>query len=157
MPPVPNLAYGQVLIPDGKPAVGALVRAWLVDEGGNESEPLSAVVDGYGYWSLNLPVQDCEGVQLKLEAIGQRGAAAEQVLPACEVRPAVTIKLPAESPVEDTTLENVPAHHPAAVSIGKQPLSSMQRVARVAGICCWWPGKQASCLWAVIMTPYCAA
>ncbi len=104
-PPVPYLAYGEMELSEGAPAVGSLVRAWIVDEGGNESKPLSTVVDGYGYWSLNLPVQDCEGVQLKLEAIGQRGTAVEQVLPACEVRPAVTIKLPAESPAEDTTSE----------------------------------------------------
>ena len=108
LPPVPFLAYGQVLTPDKKPAVGALVRAWLVDEAGNEAEALSALVDGDGYWSLNLssgmdlPVQECKGLQLRLEAVGLRGVEAELLQPACEVQPVATIELPAKSPTGET-------------------------------------------------------
>ena len=105
LPPVPFLAYGQVQTAVGAPAVGALVQAWLVDAENGEAEPLSTLVDGYGYWSLNLPIEACEGLQLKLEAIGQRGSDVQLIQPACEVQPAVTIKLPAESPTEETTME----------------------------------------------------
>jgi hypothetical protein len=94
LPLVPYLAYGQVETSDGGPAVGALVRAWLLDGGGGQSEPLSTLVDASGYWSLNLPLDDCAGMDLKLEAIGVMGGEAELTLPACEVRSVPTIVLP---------------------------------------------------------------
>ncbi len=105
LPPAPFLAYGQVETSEGAPAVATLVRAWLVDNAGDASEPFLTLVDGYGYWSLNLPIEACEGLQLKLEAIGQRGSDVQLIQPACEVQPAVTIKLPAESPTEETPME----------------------------------------------------
>jgi hypothetical protein len=98
MPPVPYLAYGQVETADGQPAVGALVRAWLVDGEGNYSEPLSAVVDGWGYWNLNLPVDDCEGKQLRLEVSGQSHGEAELAQAACDVQPVPTVVLAGEGP-----------------------------------------------------------
>ncbi len=93
LPPVPFLAYGRVETAAGSPAVGTLVRAWLVDDAGKESEAISALVDGYGHWSLNLPVQDCQGLQLKLEAISQRGSDAVLAQPACDVHPVPTVLL----------------------------------------------------------------
>ena len=103
MPPMPYLAYGQVETVDGAPeagvpAVGALVRMWLVDGDGKPSDPLSTLVDGYGYWSLNLPAAECESLELKLQAVGRRGSEAEQTQSACEVRPAAKLAL-AESGV----------------------------------------------------------
>jgi hypothetical protein len=98
MPQIPFLAYGQVETSDGALAVGALVRARLVDTEGTPSEPLSALVDGYGYWSLSLPLPSCEGVQLKLQAIGQRGSETEVTQSACKVRPVPTVVLAEESP-----------------------------------------------------------
>jgi hypothetical protein len=73
--------------------VGALVRTWVVDEAGNESEPLSTLVDGYGYWSLNLSLESCEGAKLNLQAIGQRGSEAELTYSACDVKPVPKIVL----------------------------------------------------------------
>jgi hypothetical protein len=99
MPPMPFLAYGQVETSDGKPAVGALVRAWLLDAEGGESEPLSALVDGWGYWSLNLPPGDCADVRLQLRAIGPRGSEAESTQAACEVKPAPMVVLPEEGAI----------------------------------------------------------
>jgi hypothetical protein len=106
MPPMPYLAYGQVQTSDGQPAVGALVRAKLVDGAGNQSEPLSTVVDGWEYWSLSLPLEGCEGMRLKLEVLGREGSEAEMTVPACDVKPVATVVLadeglpPRESAVE---------------------------------------------------------
>ena len=69
------------------------MRAWLLDAEGGESEPLSALVDGWGYWSLNLPLRDCADVRLQLKAFGPRGGEAELTLPACEVQPAPPLVL----------------------------------------------------------------
>jgi hypothetical protein len=105
LPPAPFLAYGQVESAGGVPAVGTLVRAWLVDGRGNESEPLSALVDGWGYWSLNvssgmdvssglgLLAADCGDQRLLLEAMGPRGEAATLTWPACEAQPVTTMIL----------------------------------------------------------------
>ena len=51
-------------------------------------EPLSALVDGWGYWSLNLPLRDCADVVLELRAFGPSGGEAELTLPACHAQPA---------------------------------------------------------------------
>ncbi len=91
LPPTPYLAYGRVETAEGAPAVGALVRVWLVDEAGNEAEPVSALVDGYGYWSLSLPVDRCKDLQVKLQVTGRQGSSAEITQPACEVKPAPTV------------------------------------------------------------------
>lgn len=101
LPPVPYLAYGQVETTDGQPATGALVRVWLLNaghalsgvEGGEQSEPLSTLVDGYGYWSMSLPMDKCEDLEVKLEAIGPRGSQAELTQPACEVKPVPNLVL----------------------------------------------------------------
>jgi hypothetical protein len=103
MPPVPSLAYGQVeTTSDGTsssaPAVGALVRARLVDGEGGRSQPLSALVDGWGYWSFSLPVGDCTQMQLELQVFGTRGSEAELAGPACELRP-VPALVPSEEGV----------------------------------------------------------
>ena len=68
-------------------------RRLVVDEEGGESEPFSTLVDGWGYWSLNLPVEDCDRVQLKLEVVGRQGGESELVQSACDVRPVATIVL----------------------------------------------------------------
>jgi hypothetical protein len=86
MPPIPFPVYGQVKTADGQPATGALIRAWLVD-GKGDLKPLSTVVDGYGYWSLNLPLQDCMGVELRLQVAGSRSGEAELLHPACGAQP----------------------------------------------------------------------
>jgi hypothetical protein len=52
------------------------------------------MVDTWGYWSLNLPLDDCAGMELLLEAIGVTGSEAELTHPACEVQPVPTIVLP---------------------------------------------------------------
>ena len=96
LPPLPFLAYGQVQAPGGLPAVSALVRLWLIDANGSLSEPLSASVDGHGYWSINLPVSGCGGLHLKLQAMGQAGGEAEASLPACQVRPSPMIEVVGE-------------------------------------------------------------
>jgi hypothetical protein len=88
------LAYGQVQTSDGMLAAGALVRAWLLDADGNPSEPLSTLVDGYGYWMLSLLLPDCSGVQIRLQAIGRKGSEVELQQPACETRPAPMLVLP---------------------------------------------------------------
>ena len=94
IPALPFVAYGQVQTTSGQPAVGALVRLWLASTDGSLSEPLSATVDDLGYWSTNLPLADCSDLQLKLEVIGPAGGQVELSMPACEVRPAQTVKLP---------------------------------------------------------------
>ncbi len=110
MPPIPYLAYGQVETVDGTPeagvpAVGALVRMWLVDGDGKPSDPLSTLVDGYGYWSLNLrsgtdlPTQNCDKVALRLEVVGPMGSEAGWVQNACDVLPASRIMLLGESTI----------------------------------------------------------
>ena len=87
------------------PAVGALVRAWRLDAEGKHSEPLSTLVDGYGYWSMNLrsgtdlPTQNCDKVALRLEVVGPMGSEAGWVQNACDVLPASRIMLPGESTI----------------------------------------------------------
>ncbi len=107
MPPIPYLAYGQVETSDGQPAVGTLVRVWLLEaqhalsgaEGDKSPEPLSTLVDGHGYWSLNLssdmdlPAAKCEDLQLKLGAFGRRGSEAELIQPSCKVQPVAVLVL----------------------------------------------------------------
>jgi PKD repeat protein len=100
MPPVPYLAYGQVETADGQPAEGALLRVWLVDAENGTSEPLSTMVDGYGYWSLNLSVQECEGLQLRLLVFSRQGSEVEWTQPTCEVEPVPTVKLHGGHPIE---------------------------------------------------------
>ncbi len=100
MPPVPYLAYGQVETADGQPAAGALVRVWLVDKDDKSSEPLSTLVDGYGYWSMSLPVDRCKDLDVRLQAIGRQGSEAELTQSACEVKPAPTVKLSEEGPLK---------------------------------------------------------
>ena len=51
-------------------------------------EPLSALVDGWGYWSLNLPLRDCADVKLQLKAIGSGDREAELTLSSCNAQPA---------------------------------------------------------------------
>jgi hypothetical protein len=65
-------------------------------KGGEPSEPLSRLVDGYGYWSLTLPLQGCGGMQVKLQVMGPRGRKAERTHPACEVKPVPTVALAEE-------------------------------------------------------------
>jgi hypothetical protein len=93
MPPMPYLAYGQVETADAQPAEGALLRVWLVDAENGTSEPLSTMVDGYGYWSMSLPVDECADLELKLQVIGRRGSEAELTQLACEVQPAAKLFL----------------------------------------------------------------
>jgi hypothetical protein len=99
MPPIPYLAYGQVETANGQPAVAAMVRVWLEGEG-EYSEPLSTLVDGYGYWSMSLPVDKCEDLDLKLQAIGRQGSEASLAQPACEVKPAPTVALSEQAPID---------------------------------------------------------
>jgi hypothetical protein len=100
LPPVPYLAYGVVETASGEPAVGALVRVWLLDDEGAKSQPLSTLVDGYGYWTLNLPLAACGEVTLQLQAIGPKGSVAELAHPACDVQPAPALALQEESSID---------------------------------------------------------
>ena len=92
-PTVPLLAYGQVLDSAGQPAVGALVRAQISGGASTVSEPLSALADGWGYWTLSLPVEDCTDRTLFVEALGPDGTAARVEQPACAVQPAPALTL----------------------------------------------------------------
>jgi hypothetical protein len=92
-PGVPFTAYGQVRDRAGAPAGGALVLAWLQRNNGRRSEPLSALVDGWGYWVLSLPVADCADFQLILEVISPNGDVARLTQPACQLQPAPTLQL----------------------------------------------------------------
>jgi hypothetical protein len=96
-PGVPFTAYGQVRDRAGAPAGGALVLAWLQRNNGRRSEPLSALVDGWGYWVLSLPVADCADFQLILEITGSDGGLARLTQPACQLQPAPTLRLAPES------------------------------------------------------------
>ena len=51
------------------------------------------MVDSYGYWSLNLPLASCNGVQLQLAAFGADGGVAELTHAACDLRPAPAMVL----------------------------------------------------------------
>jgi hypothetical protein len=100
LPPAPRLAYGQVQTADGTPAVGALVRVWLVDADGNRTEPWSVLVDAWGYWTLVVglptglwPSDDCGQVWLELETWGAGGEFVRQTYPLCECQPAPTVVL----------------------------------------------------------------
>ena len=81
-------------------ASGRLVRTWLVDAEGMPSKPLSTMVDGYGYWSPNVPLKSCAGLTLRLQAIGRRDTEAALTQPACEVKPVPTVVLAEEGPEE---------------------------------------------------------
>jgi len=96
-PTVPLIAYGQALDAAGLPAVGALVRAQIA----GAAEPLSALTDGWGYWSLSLPVDDCAGQTLLLDAFGPDGTIASATQPACAVQPAppMTLRLREQKPI----------------------------------------------------------
>ena len=96
-PTVPLIAYGQVLDAAGQPAVGALVRAQISGGADAASEPLSALADGWGYWTLSLPVEDCSDKTLFVEALGPDGTAARMTQPACAVQPALTLTLGPET------------------------------------------------------------
>ena len=60
-------------------------------------EPLSALVDGWGYWSLNLSLRDCADVRLQLKVIGRRGSEAELTLSSCEVQPVPLLVIPEQN------------------------------------------------------------
>ncbi|MFC2037538.1 hypothetical protein ACFLYD_06190 [Chloroflexota bacterium] len=90
---LPLLAYGPVETASGEPAVGALVRAWLLDADGAPLAARSALVDGWGTWNLSLSLADCAGAQLALEAAGPEGHVRRLTLPACEARPAPLLVL----------------------------------------------------------------
>ncbi|NOX61185.1 MAG: hypothetical protein GXP42_04460 [Chloroflexi bacterium] len=83
-PGTPNTVFGKVLYEDESPASGALVRAWLVDKEGEPSEPMSTLVDDFGYWVLNLSVDRCEDWTLRLNALNEDGTEAEADYPACQ-------------------------------------------------------------------------
>ena len=80
----PVTVYGQVTARDGAPAVGSVVLGWLVDSAGIRSEPLSALVDGWGYWVLSLPEVNCEQAKLHLEIVEPTGKTIELDRPACQ-------------------------------------------------------------------------
>jgi hypothetical protein len=96
LPDMPFLAFSPVQAPDGGAVVGAVVRSWLVDGQGQRSEPLSAVVDGYGYWNLSMPLPDCVGRLLEVSVYGPTGEQTSVWLPACDAGPAPVVTLPGE-------------------------------------------------------------
>jgi hypothetical protein len=97
-PALPQIAYGQALDAAGQPAAGALVRAQIA---GAAAEPLSALVDAWGYWTLDLPLDDCAGHTLLLAALGPDGTTASATRPACDVQPAppLTLRLQERKPL----------------------------------------------------------
>jgi hypothetical protein len=91
-PGAPVTAYGQVQYSGGAPATGSLLVARLAESGGAPSEPLSALVDAYGYWVLSLPEVDCASANAQLRAISPAGEVAELIHPACQCQPAPVIQ-----------------------------------------------------------------
>lgn len=92
-PATPRTAYGRAAFSDGSPATGALVIARLADAAGGESEPLSVLVDGSGWWYMSLPETACDGTSLVVEAIGPQGETGALSHPACECTPAPALTL----------------------------------------------------------------
>lgn len=82
-PATPQAVYGQVLDDSSAPAVGSVVIARLEDSQRAQSEPLSALVDGWGYWVLNLPQVDCASAKLQLSVVSPAGEVVELVQSAC--------------------------------------------------------------------------
>jgi hypothetical protein len=93
----PFTAYGQVQYAGGAPAVGALVLARLVNDQGAPVTLLSALVESQGYWSLNLPLANCEGAMLEMAVTAPDGATAAATVPACTVQPAPSLTLEASA------------------------------------------------------------
>jgi hypothetical protein len=91
-PGMPLTAFGQVTS-KGAPAAGALVSAQLIDLNGKPTELLSTLVEASGYWALSLPLDDCAGVTLELQALGADGSFASLTVPACQAQPAPVLQL----------------------------------------------------------------
>jgi hypothetical protein len=94
-PGTPVTAYGQVQYGNGSPATGAMLIARLLDGSGTPSEPLSVLVDGYGYWVLSLPEVDCGSTDVRLRATSPAGEVIELTHLACQCQPAPTIEFTA--------------------------------------------------------------
>jgi hypothetical protein len=92
--PMPLAAYGQVLDANAMPAVGTLVKAWLEGSQGSQSEEMSIQVDGWGYWWLSLPLENCLAQTLHIQIIGPLGHEETLSQPACDVQPVPAISLP---------------------------------------------------------------
>jgi len=89
----PFATYGQVFDSSGGPATGALVIVRLTDSSGNPSEPLSVLVNGWGWWVLSPALEQCEGMMMALAAKGADGSAGRLSVPACQPSPLPTITL----------------------------------------------------------------
>ena len=94
VPGEPVTVYGQVMRVDGSPAVGAMVSAWVVDGVGSRSEPLTALVDGWGYWVFSMPEVDCANTQLQVEASSTDGLQTVGTVPACSDMAGSVLNLP---------------------------------------------------------------
>jgi hypothetical protein len=94
-PGTPITAYGQVQYGNGSPATGAMLIARLLDGSGTPSEPLSVLVDGYGYWVLSLPDVECGSTALHLRATSPDREVIDLTHAACECQPAPTIEFTA--------------------------------------------------------------
>lgn len=91
-PPPPHTAFGQIQTTAGQPAVGALVLVRVLDAELGEHTVLSAVVDEYGFWSLDIGRETCS--ELDIQAFGTGGTNASLEKANCvDVRPLPTIVL----------------------------------------------------------------
>ena len=89
-PGEPVTVYGQVMLADNAPAVGALVIVRLVGSADTESELLATVVDGWGYWTLSVAEKACRA-GLQIEVVSPTGARSDFSLPGC--KPGVVLRL----------------------------------------------------------------
>jgi hypothetical protein len=83
-PDEPVTVYGQVVQEYDALAPGAMVIARLMDSTGNQSEILSTLVDGWGYWVLSVPEVACEQAKLHLQIVEPTGKTIELNRPACQ-------------------------------------------------------------------------
>lgn len=92
-PSEPATAFGQVRNADGTPAMGALVIARSADDQDESFAPLAALVDGWGFWSLDLSSMTCEAVGVSLQATGPSGEQAQAVFAPCKDQEAPALVL----------------------------------------------------------------
>jgi hypothetical protein len=91
-PDLPLTLYGRVEDGLGRPAVGAVVDLTWIDAAGHPTRR-SAMVNGWGYWSVSVAAEVCTGAEIALAVQGPAGSRMEARHPACEGQPAPTLQL----------------------------------------------------------------
>lgn len=91
-------SFGRVNYTYGRPATGALVLGQLLDGDGKViTNPYADIVDGWGYWEINLPLENCTGLTLRLDVYGPSGQYELLSLPACQSLAVPTLILALDS------------------------------------------------------------